>query len=259
VGRLEGLLELEVAEALSSGCVLSDLDQDGSPTSHGEGGHGGGGGGGGEPEVDLDSLEFDLDAEDRLSAATAAGLGLGGGGGKGGGCSAAVLSAVSAARLAVQLGSAAAATAAAAVPRLWGPGLLKAMLDALILGVTIVVVAVPEGLPLAVTISLAYSTRAMLQDKNLVSRRSLGRGRPWVTPHPPSPIDWAECLDAWVTWLIGCLAHWSAGAAHGGVRDHGQRHHHLLGQDGDLNHQRDEGGGRDGGRAHGCQPRDGQR
>merc|ERR1719157_311991 len=41
-------------------------------------------------------------------------------------------------------------------------------LDAFIIGVTIVVVAVPEGLPLAVTISLAYSTKKMLADNNLV-------------------------------------------------------------------------------------------
>ena len=37
-----------------------------------------------------------------------------------------------------------------------------------IVAVTIVVVAVPEGLPLAVTISLAYSVRKMAEDKNLV-------------------------------------------------------------------------------------------
>lgn len=41
-------------------------------------------------------------------------------------------------------------------------------LDAFIIGVTIVVVAVPEGLPLAVTISLAYSTKKMLADNNLI-------------------------------------------------------------------------------------------
>lgn len=41
-------------------------------------------------------------------------------------------------------------------------------LDAFIIGVTIVVVAVPEGLPLAVTIALAYSTKKMLKDKNLI-------------------------------------------------------------------------------------------
>ena len=39
-----------------------------------------------------------------------------------------------------------------------------------IIGVTIIVVAVPEGLPLAVMISLAYSVRKMLKDKNFVKR-----------------------------------------------------------------------------------------
>uniref|UniRef100_A0A6B2KZE6 P-type Ca(2+) transporter n=1 Tax=Arcella intermedia TaxID=1963864 RepID=A0A6B2KZE6_9EUKA len=39
---------------------------------------------------------------------------------------------------------------------------------AFIVGVTIVVVAVPEGLPLAVTVSLAYSVGAMSKDNNLV-------------------------------------------------------------------------------------------
>jgi len=38
----------------------------------------------------------------------------------------------------------------------------------LIVSVTIVVVAVPEGLPLAVTLSLAYATTRMLKDNNLV-------------------------------------------------------------------------------------------
>ena len=42
------------------------------------------------------------------------------------------------------------------------------ILKAFIMAVTIVVVAVPEGLPLAVTISLAYSTKKMLKDKNLI-------------------------------------------------------------------------------------------
>jgi Ca2+-transporting ATPase len=44
----------------------------------------------------------------------------------------------------------------------------SAMLNILILAVTIVVVAVPEGLPLAVTISLANATLEMLKDNNLV-------------------------------------------------------------------------------------------
>ncbi|KAI4810310.1 hypothetical protein KUCAC02_019149 [Chaenocephalus aceratus] len=38
----------------------------------------------------------------------------------------------------------------------------------LIIGVTVLVVAVPEGLPLAVTISLAYSVKKMMRDNNLV-------------------------------------------------------------------------------------------
>jgi Ca2+ transporting ATPase len=34
----------------------------------------------------------------------------------------------------------------------------------------VIVVAIPEGLPLSVTISLAYSVKKMLRDKNLVRR-----------------------------------------------------------------------------------------
>jgi Ca2+ transporting ATPase len=40
--------------------------------------------------------------------------------------------------------------------------------DFFIVGVTIVVVAVPEGLPLAVTIALAYSVNQMKEQNNLV-------------------------------------------------------------------------------------------
>jgi Ca2+ transporting ATPase len=39
-----------------------------------------------------------------------------------------------------------------------------------IIGITIIVVAVPEGLPLAVMISLAYSVKRMLIDKNFVKK-----------------------------------------------------------------------------------------
>jgi len=45
-------------------------------------------------------------------------------------------------------------------------------LDAFIICVTIVVVAVPEGLPLAVTIALAFSTKKMLADQNLIRHLS---------------------------------------------------------------------------------------
>jgi magnesium-transporting ATPase (P-type) len=53
-------------------------------------------------------------------------------------------------------------------PHLRGTSVFAYALEAFIIGVTIVVVAVPEGLPLAVTISLAFSTKKMLADQNLI-------------------------------------------------------------------------------------------
>lgn len=44
------------------------------------------------------------------------------------------------------------------------------MVNYLILSITVIVVAVPEGLPLAVTISLAYSVMQMKKENNLVRR-----------------------------------------------------------------------------------------
>ena len=44
----------------------------------------------------------------------------------------------------------------------------KEIIKHLMTGITILVVAIPEGLPLAVTISLAYSVRKMMADNNLV-------------------------------------------------------------------------------------------
>lgn len=46
----------------------------------------------------------------------------------------------------------------------------KGIINAFIIAVTIVVVAVPEGLPLAVTLSLAYSVNQMRKENNLVRR-----------------------------------------------------------------------------------------
>jgi len=43
-------------------------------------------------------------------------------------------------------------------------------LSYLLVAVAIIVVAVPEGLPLAVMITLAYSVRKMLQDQNFVKK-----------------------------------------------------------------------------------------
>jgi Ca2+ transporting ATPase len=45
---------------------------------------------------------------------------------------------------------------------------LTKYLEFFILGITVLVVAIPEGLPLAVTISLAYSVKKMIKDHNLV-------------------------------------------------------------------------------------------
>lgn len=44
------------------------------------------------------------------------------------------------------------------------------ILQTIMIAVTLIVVAVPEGLPMAVTLSLAYSMRRMLQTNNLVRR-----------------------------------------------------------------------------------------
>lgn len=48
-----------------------------------------------------------------------------------------------------------------------------------IIGVTVLVVAVPEGLPLAVTISLAYSVKV---------RRRGPDGCSWLPPPPPGAL-----------------------------------------------------------------------
>jgi P-type E1-E2 ATPase len=47
---------------------------------------------------------------------------------------------------------------------------LGKLVDYLIISITIIVVAVPEGLPLAVTISLAFSVMKMKKENNLVRK-----------------------------------------------------------------------------------------
>ena len=49
-------------------------------------------------------------------------------------------------------------------------GFISYLLQTLMIAVTLVVVAVPEGLPMAVTLSLAYSMRRMLKTNNLVRK-----------------------------------------------------------------------------------------
>lgn len=71
-------------------------------------------------------------------------------------------------------------------------------------GITIVVVAVPEGLPLAVTISLAYSMRKMMIDNNFVRVLSACETMGGATTicsdktvsrpcHSDSPPKWQDC------------------------------------------------------------------
>jgi Ca2+ transporting ATPase len=50
----------------------------------------------------------------------------------------------------------------------FGLSILNPLIKYLITGITVLVVAVPEGLPLAVTISLAYAVKKMMKDNNLV-------------------------------------------------------------------------------------------
>lgn len=47
---------------------------------------------------------------------------------------------------------------------------LNEVINAFIIAITVIVVAIPEGLPLAVTISLAFSVHKMYEKKNLVRR-----------------------------------------------------------------------------------------
>lgn len=49
------------------------------------------------------------------------------------------------------------------IPNGWSNKFIEEVLRYLILAVSIVVVAIPEGLPLAVTLSLAYSVKQMLK------------------------------------------------------------------------------------------------
>ena len=88
--------------------------------------------------------------------------------------------------------SAGGAAALAAV----GAAAAPALLNALIVGVAIVVVAVPEGLPLAVTLSLAYSLRAMAADKALVRHLSACETMGGAT---------AVCTDKTRTLTTNCM------------------------------------------------------
>ncbi len=51
---------------------------------------------------------------------------------------------------------------------LFSSDLIDSLINAFIIAVTVIVVAIPEGLPMAVTISLAYSVKKMKDEQNLV-------------------------------------------------------------------------------------------
>ena len=50
----------------------------------------------------------------------------------------------------------------------WSKSYWSDYISFLIIGITVLVVAIPEGLPLAVTIALAFSVKKMMKDNNLV-------------------------------------------------------------------------------------------
>jgi magnesium-transporting ATPase (P-type) len=52
----------------------------------------------------------------------------------------------------------------------WENSMINDLIHFIILGITVLVLAIPEGLPLAVTISLAYSIAEMQKEKNMVKR-----------------------------------------------------------------------------------------
>ncbi|KAG2422496.1 hypothetical protein HXX76_015965 [Chlamydomonas incerta] len=80
--------------------------------------------------------------------------------------------AVNAAALTGELMAAAGAAAGGGPALPEAVDIVKSYLDLVITSITILVVAVPEGLPLAVTLALAFSVQRMLADNNLV--RQLG-------------------------------------------------------------------------------------
>jgi len=57
------------------------------------------------------------------------------------------------------------------VKKNWDTGKdIKELIGYFILGLTVIVVAIPEGLPLSVTLTLAVSVKKMLVDNNLVRK-----------------------------------------------------------------------------------------
>jgi hypothetical protein len=105
----------------------------------------------------------------------------------------------------------------------------------------VVVVAVPEGLSLAVTISLAYSAQAMLADHNLVCVKEYmlskaNAQRDNMQPQLPTSVCFAldlhDKFNAYsFTTVSSSSFHFlnqSKGAACGSMRDHGACNGYLC-------------------------------
>ena len=115
-----------------------------------------------------------------------------------------------------------------------------------IIGVTVLVVAVPEGLPLAVTLSLAYSVKVLTRSTLYFYYYNVHSvpGKIYLTyirddhtyVDTPSGIfcPVVECHPNLQTLSTENDGRQQSGAAPGRLRDDGQRHDHLLGQDGDA-------------------------
>ncbi|GAB0092104.1 Calcium-transporting ATPase [Sergentomyia squamirostris] len=133
----------------------------------------------GEPEPG------DGSSNNHVQTTSPTGEGEGGGGGGGGGGHKKEKSVLQAklTKLAIQIGYAGSTIAVLTVVILilqfcittfviqekpWKNTYANNLVKHLIIGVTVLVVAVPEGLPLAVTLSLAYSVKKMMKDNNLV-------------------------------------------------------------------------------------------
>jgi P-type Ca2+ transporter type 2C len=71
--------------------------------------------------------------------------------------------------------------------------------------VTIIVVAIPEGLPLAVTISLAYSMKKMMRDNNFVRHLAACETMGSATAICSDKTGALQCWHGYLTQWCGML------------------------------------------------------
>jgi Ca2+-transporting ATPase len=78
--------------------------------------------------------------------------------------------------------------------------------------ITIIVVAIPEGLPLAVTISLAYSMKKMMRDNNFVRHLAACETMGGATAICSDKTGANFCSQFWMqspppsAWLYACMS-----------------------------------------------------